>query len=171
MWKKVCLDVLHIELVIMYKLFLSLRVYDFVIKFFVTCCCEAVTVYVLALAMQCCQWTLCCESVCCCNACCCNVIRVCCAAHVCVCWVARTASKLFTDVDVVDAVVDQLITNNFYFFFFNVIWDRVYRPSCSHHVMTCHVVLTSLPCVTNFFFSYIFFFHTLTWLLLSSCRY
>jgi hypothetical protein len=31
--KKVCLDVLHMELVIMYKLFLSLRVYEFVIKF------------------------------------------------------------------------------------------------------------------------------------------
>jgi hypothetical protein len=29
--------------------------------------------------------------------------RVCCAAHVCVCWVTRTVSKLFTDVDVVDA--------------------------------------------------------------------
>jgi hypothetical protein len=52
--KKIYLDVLHIELVIMYKLFLSLRVYGFVIKFFVTCCCEVVTVYVLTLVMHCC---------------------------------------------------------------------------------------------------------------------
>jgi hypothetical protein len=52
--KKVCLDVLHIELVIMYKLFLSLRVYDFIIKFFVTYCCEVVAVCVLTLVIQCC---------------------------------------------------------------------------------------------------------------------
>jgi hypothetical protein len=34
--KKVCLDVLHIELVIMYKPFMPLRIYiDFIINFFI----------------------------------------------------------------------------------------------------------------------------------------
>jgi NurA-like 5'-3' nuclease len=49
--KKVCLGVLHIELAIMYKLFLLLRVYNFIIKFFVTRRCEVVTVCVLTLVM------------------------------------------------------------------------------------------------------------------------
>jgi hypothetical protein len=40
----------------------------------------------------------------------------------------------------------------------------------SCHVTWYHVVLTSLSCVTKFFY-HTFFFHTLVWLLLSSCRY
>jgi hypothetical protein len=109
--------VLHIELVIMYKLFLSLRIYDFVIKFFVTCCCEVITVCVLHLSCSVVNGLCVVRASCCSNACCCSRMSWCFAAHVCVCWVARTMSKLFTDVDVVDAVVDQRITNNFYFFF------------------------------------------------------
>jgi hypothetical protein len=49
--KKVCRVVLHIELIIMYKLFLSLHVYRLIIKFFVTCCYEVFAVCVLTLVM------------------------------------------------------------------------------------------------------------------------
>jgi hypothetical protein len=117
--KKVCLDVLHIELVIMYKFFMSLRIHCFIINFFVTCCGEMITVCVLTLVMYvvngphvvCRHVAATHVSVAC--------YHVCCAAHVCACWVARTVSKFFTDVDLLMlcVCVDQLITNNFYFFF------------------------------------------------------
>jgi hypothetical protein len=65
-----------------------------------------ITVCVLHLSCNVVNGLLVVMSSCCCNACFCGVVScVCCAAHVCVCWVARTVSKLFfTDVDVVDAV-------------------------------------------------------------------
>jgi hypothetical protein len=74
--------------------------------------------------------------------------------------------KTFLHVDVVGAVrVDQL-TLTIFIFFFNVIMRMSTScPSCRHHVMTYHVVLTSLSCVTKFFIIIFFFFHTLVSLL------
>jgi hypothetical protein len=99
--------------------------------------------------------------------------HVCCAAHVCVCWVARTVSKLFTDVDVLMLCVDQLITNNFNFFF-----NIIMRLSiCVHlvascHVMSYHVVSHRYHVLFNFFFIiHFFFFSYFALILLSSCRY
>jgi hypothetical protein len=107
--KKVCLDVLHIELVIMYKLFLSPRVYiDFILKFFVTCCCEVVTVCVLHLSYGAVNEPLCCDVVMCSThasmaGVSCVCVCVCCVTHVCVCWRSYCIKTFFTDVDVVDA--------------------------------------------------------------------
>jgi hypothetical protein len=59
-------------------------------------------------------------SSCCYNAWFCGVTScVCVLRCACMCVLGGSyASKLFIDVDVVDAVFDQLITNNFLFFFF-----------------------------------------------------
>jgi hypothetical protein len=169
MWKKVCLGVLHIELVIMYKLFLPLLVYDFVIKFFVHA--------VVGWSLFTCLHLLCSvvngpcvvRASCCCNVCCCSVTSCVLRSHVGVCWVLVLCQNFLQMLMLLILCVDQLITNNFIFFFFIILRSST-SSSCSYHVMSCHVVLTSLPCVTKFL-SYIFFFHTLVWLLLSSCRY
>jgi hypothetical protein len=110
-------------------------------------------------------------SSCCWSACFCGVVSCCCAAHVCVCWVGCTVSKLFYRRWRCNAVcVDQLITNNF--IFFNSIMRL--RTSCYLVViMSCHVVSCRLNIVImcTKFLSHIFFFHALVWLLLSSCHY
>jgi hypothetical protein len=80
--------------------------------------------------------------------------------------------KTFLHVDVVGAVrVDQL-TLTIFIFFFNVIMRMSTScPSCRHHVMTYHVVLTSLSCVTKFFIIIFFFFSYFGLITLPSCRY
>jgi hypothetical protein len=140
--KKVCLDVLHIELVIMYKLFLSLRVYDFVIKFFVTCCCRW-------LLFAC--WHLSCSVVnvpcvvmswCCCNTCCCGAIScVLRCACMCVLGGAYCVKTFLQMLMLLMLCVDQIITNNFYFFFLILWWDRyiVSILSSSCHVTSCRL--------------------------------
>jgi hypothetical protein len=99
---------LHIELVIMYKLFMWLRIYWLPHKFFVTCCCEwllftCCTCHAMLLMDSCVVM-----SSCCCNAFSVVWYRVC----VCVCVALRMygaggshcIKTFFTDVDVVDAV-------------------------------------------------------------------
>jgi hypothetical protein len=67
-------------------------------------------------------------------------------------------SKLFTDVDVADAVIDQLITNNFLFFFLmsyeiEYIVHLVVVVSC--HVMSCRLNIVTM-CTKFFFFIHFF---------------
>jgi hypothetical protein len=117
--KKVCLDVLHIELVIMYKLFVSLRVYDFIIKFLYHAVVRWLLLACLHLSSSVVNGPLCCDVVmllqrmllwr--------DIMSVRCA---CMCVLGDSyCVKTFyrVDVAVVDAVFDQLVTNNFYFFF------------------------------------------------------
>jgi hypothetical protein len=98
---------------------------------------------------------------CCCNTCCCGVVS-CVLRCACMCvlgdsyCVKTFYRRWFVDVCV---CVDQLITNNFYFFFkyHNEIGYILFILSSSCHVMSYHVVLTSLSCVTKFFSIHFFF--------------
>jgi hypothetical protein len=62
-------------------------------------------------------------------------------AHVCVCWVDRTVSKLFLQMLMLLMLcVDQLVTNNFIFFFNIIMTLGTSCASCRHHVMSCAIM-------------------------------
>jgi hypothetical protein len=67
---------------------------------------------------------------------------VCCAAHVCACWVTRTVSKLFTDVDLLMCVCVSISSSlTIFIFFLNIIMRLgTSCSSCRHHVMSCHTM-------------------------------
>jgi hypothetical protein len=89
--------------------------------------------------------------------------------YVCVLGDSYCIKTFFTDVDVGCCVsISSSLTILFFFLYHNEIRCIVFVLSSSCHVMWYHVVLTSLPCVTKFF--YHTFFLYFGWLFLSSCR-
>jgi hypothetical protein len=96
--------------------------------------------------------------------------HVCCAAYVCACgWLVLCQNFFYRRwfVDTVCVSIISWLTIFIFFLMYNEIDCIVLILSSSCHVMLYHVVLTSLSCVTKFFFlSYIFFF-----MLRSDCCY